>query len=263
MSIDPYLDLSARDRDLYVYRIISVPRLLEFFAKRENVLVKPRLWEDPFENFILNSPVQIPSGEIATISFRDKVYGQCWTRQTASDAMWRIYSPKANAVRIRSTPRRLAESLSAARSKWAQVEVFVGTVRYLNTKKLASFAANAFRDAAIPTPRMFANTLLVKRPAFKHEREIRLLFFPRDDKDAAADLFGYDVDPHMLVDQIMIDPRMSQANANALRAKIIRKTGFKSPIKRSLLYAPPPSLPLPFGWPNQALNRTRRKRHAG
>lgn len=106
-----YLYLLGPMRDKFVYRIIPVERLFELFASRQNVLVKPKRWEDPFENFILKARVQLPDGACAIIGFRDQFYGQCWTLQSALDAMWRIYSPKSEAVRVRSRVRKLAESL--------------------------------------------------------------------------------------------------------------------------------------------------------
>ena len=74
-------------------------RLLELFQTRHNVLVAPEKWDDPFENFILKSD---------RVSRRGW-YGQCWTWQRASDAMWRIYSGDKNGVRMRSTPAKLLE----------------------------------------------------------------------------------------------------------------------------------------------------------
>jgi hypothetical protein len=113
MRADNYLNLPMSHIDRPVYRIISVKRVIELFQRRQNVLVKPSLWDDPFENFILNSHILI-EGRKLTLRSRNYVYGQCWTRHAASDAMWRIYSPEKNGVRIRSTPRRLAEGLAAS-----------------------------------------------------------------------------------------------------------------------------------------------------
>jgi hypothetical protein len=98
MNSDNYLNLSAHMRDKFVYRIISIERLFELFASRQNVLVKPKKWEDPFENFILRCRIQLPDGRYATFGFQDKFYAQCWTFQSASDAMWRIYSRTSDAV---------------------------------------------------------------------------------------------------------------------------------------------------------------------
>lgn len=219
---------------------------LTLFEKKRNVLVKPKRWDDPFENFILQSKVMLPTGEQATFGFRDHFYGQCWTLHSASDAMWRIYSPKANAVRIRSTISSLLETLGQACGAWAHVEAFIGKVKYLPNKRLIEYANNVFNGSAILGARMFAQTLLIKRPAFKHEREVRLLFFPHDETHAKDDFHSYAIDPHVFVDQIMIDPRLPEKNANTLRDRIRKRTGYQGSIKRSLLYAAPPKLVLPF-----------------
>ena len=95
--------------------------------------------------------------------------------------------------------------------------------------------------------RLFATTLLVKRPAFRHEREVRLIFTPAHEKDkASSDLFSYPIDPNELINQIMIDPRKTKQDANALKREIKSKTGFAGQIKRSLLYAPPPTWTIPL-----------------
>ena len=44
----------------------------------------------------------------------------------------------------------------------------------------------------------------------------------------------------------MIDPRMAEKEANLLKEKIKLKTGFTGKIKRSLLYALPPSWTIPL-----------------
>jgi hypothetical protein len=74
---------------------------------------------------------------------------------------------------------------------------------------------------------MFARTLLVKRPAFRHEREIRLLLFQQDESKIRDDLFPYPIHPNALIDQVMIDPRVSAEDARELRAHIAQQTGFQ------------------------------------
>lgn len=46
MDSDNYIDLASAHRSKFVYRIISVKRLFELFEKKQNVLVKPKKWED-------------------------------------------------------------------------------------------------------------------------------------------------------------------------------------------------------------------------
>jgi hypothetical protein len=237
-----YLDIAPPDRKRFVYRIISLPHLFDLFRNGQNVLVKPKKWEDPFENFILNSKVQLPTGKIATLGFRDHFYGQCWTLHIASDAMWRIYSPTKDAVRIRTTIQKLAESLSQTCGERA----FIGKVKYLQNKRLIEYATSAFNGADFPSSKTYAQTLLIKRLAFRHEREVRLLTLQHDDEHSKGDLYAYSVDPHNLIDQIMIDPRMPKNDAESLKEKIKAQTSFKGSIMRSLLYAAPPDMVLAF-----------------
>jgi hypothetical protein len=232
MSLDSYINVPRSDHDKFVYRIVGLCRLYDLFQHEQNVLVKPERWDDPYEN--LRAQLQ-PSGS------QYHCYGQCWTLQRASDAMWRIYSPgpvkepDKRAVRIRSTIRKLLESL--IRSGDSTDVAFIGRVRYLSTPKLTAYV----REACTPysSARSAAETLLVKRPAFKHELEVRLLLISSNDANAESGLYRYDVDPNALIDQIMIDPRVDDAAAEALKAEIRSKTQFRGEIKRSLLYAPP------------------------
>ena len=240
-----YLDIPAFQHDGFVYRIVKTEHLFKFLRARENVLVKPECWDDPFENFILKSHF-IRKGEPVMIAHRDYFYGQCWTLQQASDAMWRIYSPDSRAVRIRSTIRKLAESLRDWRGEWSSQEAYVGKVRYLKNQDLLAFGRSIHQCHKGPlTYKNLAATLLVKRPAFKHEREIRLLFTPHDFHNFTDPIVHYPVEPNDFVDQVTLDPRMDKADAAALTKKIA-DAGFHGPIRRSLLYAPPPDLMIPW-----------------
>lgn len=239
-----YLNLNDDELDQYIYRIISLERLNQLFNEKVNVLVSPELWDDPFENFIMKSNVRFDDGTIADIEFSDDYYGQCWTLHKASDAMWRIYSNDKKSVRIRTTVRKLAESLSTTLGKWKNVQSYIGKVEYLPNKKLMAFANNVF--TGLPQPTSFAKTLLVKRPAFSHEKEVRLIYMDKD-KKSDSKLFSYSINPNELIDQIMIDPRLTKNEANELKKQIISSTNFKGTIKRSLLYAPPEGMVFNFG----------------
>lgn len=72
-----------------------------------------------------------------------------------------------------------------------------------------------------------------------HENEVRILYEELDDDSYADDLYKYPVDPHNLIDQIMIDPRRSYKEFETLKEIIRSTTGFKGDIKRSLLYTLP------------------------
>lgn len=249
-----YLNLASTKKDSYIYRIIPLHRLEELFSKKKNSLIMPVEWEDPFENFILQSQFKTTTGELATIDFHDRFYAQCWTLHKSSDAMWRIYAPvpenkKSNnvryeGIRIRTTLKKLFESLSIGRNELAEVQCFIGKVIYLSKPKLEEFADTIL--TGFPQHQQLAQTLLVKRRAFIHEKEVRLIYFDTENCNQNK-LFEYSIDPHLLIDQIMTDPRQKENDAVEMKRRIKEVTGFKGPITRSLLYKPPQGMVFNFG----------------
>jgi len=232
------MGITDHELDKPIYRIISLERLLEIFVTGKNTLVKPKYWEDVFENFILKSPIKLRSGEIAKYNFHDSMYGQCWTLHKASDAMWRIYSSDKKGLRIRTTIRKLADSLRNGQTSIAKARCRVGKVEYLSNKKLMHVARSTFADSGIGVDEIF-RSLLVKRRAFVHESEVRALYQKLDDNSFSSDLYRYKIDPHELIDQIMIDPRRSYDEFCGTKKIIRNATGFRGEIKRSLLYTLP------------------------
>jgi hypothetical protein len=104
--------IEISDLDQPVYRIFPCHRLSEMFSERELVMVRPSSWDDPFENFLLQCGVIDGCGKVTSLaSLRDHWYGLCWTTNEDSDAMWRIYSPDKKGVRVKTTIRKLADTL--------------------------------------------------------------------------------------------------------------------------------------------------------
>lgn len=233
-----YLNLQQTDHDRYVYRITTIDRVKTLFMSGQNTLVKPKLWDDPFENFILSAKVRHKSGVIRQYNYHESVYGQCWTFHKASDAMWRIYAPDKNGVRLRSRISDLAMGLRNAHPGSINATYRIGRVRYLPSRKMRKIANSTFDDEGIDVDKLF-ESLLVKRPAFKHEREVRLLYFEIANSKSINNTYTYTVDPHAMINQIMVDPRLPLSAAKSMMEKIRSDTEFKGPIKRSLLYAPP------------------------
>jgi hypothetical protein len=104
--------LDIDDWDVPIYRVLPIKRFREIIRKNKLVLVRPSLWDDPFENFFLKWPVRLPTGELGSMrQISDKWYGICWTKNRDSDAMWRIYSPKKDGVGVSTTIRRLFSAI--------------------------------------------------------------------------------------------------------------------------------------------------------
>lgn len=221
-----------------IYRIFPRDRFLQLFQEEKNALVLPTMWDDPFENAILKADVRTPNGELGHFSFHSDVYGQCWTLETASDAMWQIYSRNSDAVRVRTTVGRLIESLSASQDDWAHVSCFIGRVEYMSEKRLRRLGSTVFKDGI--TPEAVARSLLAKRRAYKHENEVRLIYFERSNTKHPKGVFKHALDPRSVIDQVMVDGRVPYKEFLPFKEEVMKLTGFpEKMVKRSLLYRPP------------------------
>lgn len=221
-----------------IYRIFPRDRFRQLFQEKKNALVLPTMWDDPFENAILKAKVQTSNGELGSFSFHSDVYGQCWTLETASDAMWQIYSRSRDAVRVRTTVGRLIESLGASQGDWAHVSCFIGRVEYMSEKRLRKFGSTVFKAGI--TPDAVAQSLLAKRRAYKHENEVRLIYFEPGNTKHPKGVFKYALDPSSLIDQVMVDGRVSYTDFLPFKEEVMKLTGLpEKMVKRSLLYRPP------------------------
>lgn len=238
LTEDSILNLAEAELDQHIYRIMRESFVISLFADCTNVLSQVRNWKDKFENFQLNLGGRF-NGEQFEYGFRNDFVGQCWTRENLSEAMWGIYAndPKVRFLRIRSTPRKVLAALVAAHPAMPQDTCFIGKVQYKREGELRTYAQSG--GQLVLSPQGFASHLLLKRRAFKHEGEVRLLYFG-DAKDYdAAGLYRYAVDPHAMITQIMADPNRDRATWTADKAALQKATGFTGSIKRSKIYDPP------------------------
>ncbi len=239
-----YLNIKESKYDQRIYRIISYERFIELFKARKNTLVKPKLWEDTFENYALKSTLKFPDESKIELDTHERLYGQCWTTSKASDAMWRIYSQDKKGIRIRTTVDKLLGGLDLANVNTARTMSCIGKVEYKSEITIMSEARKAFsRDGRMTFGSLF-RSLLIKRKAFDHEKEIRLMYLDWGHKFPSQSIYSYEIDPHDLITQVMIDPRVSHSEYKKIQTDIVEKTGYMGDIKRSLLYRLPDTLTL-------------------
>lgn len=233
-----FLNLSENELDKPIYRIMKQEHVISLFAEKTNVLSQVHNWKDKFENFQL-SLGGVLDGERFEFGFKNDFVGQCWTRDYLSEAMWGIYAsdPSQRFLRIRSTPRKLLAALAGAHPTMPQDTCFLGKVSYRKEKELKAFLGDGgpLSISAVE----FAHNLLLKRYAFKHESEVRLLYFGNASDCDDKGLYRYSVDPHAMITQIMGDPNRDPAKWMTDKAEIKSATSFKGVIKRSKAYDPP------------------------
>jgi hypothetical protein len=154
--------------------------------------------------------------------------------------MWRIYAPNKDGVKIRATPKNLGNALWAHCASQSEVSGFIGKVSYLSRLKLSdnlSAQLNVDRVLSDTSGREHAESLLLKRQAFKHENEIRLICYRHESNN--EDVTHISVSHVDIFDQVIFDPRMTIREYEEKKAKVV-DLGYPSErIKRSGLYEPP------------------------
>ena len=241
MKDDNILDIANPDEP--IYRIYPKHRFLELLTCGKNGLVKPRVWDDPFENFFLRSEVTDPSGaKISIDNLAEDWYGQCWTQNADTDAMWRIYSPgkDKDGIKVRTTIRKLFDSFYDSADGYAALKFLIGKVQYKTEADIAAFMGKTtFRDIAFGGQATgFARLLCIKREAFAHENEVRLLFQDIDPKRGQRVVALFDFDMNTICDEVVLDPRLDATKFAALKAEIVA-AGCTLPIAQSPLYQMP------------------------
>lgn len=239
-----YLNINKSNYDKDIYRIFSLSRLKEIYETKELTLVRPKKWDDPFENFILNSiPTTHDGHNVSLRRIRDSIYGQCWTLHRETDAMWRIYSKNKNGVKVRTSINKLYNTLLSEIAIYdARVSLFIGRVKYLPKKEII----NRYNNTSLQKINFFSTdgkgiieTLLFKRREFSHEKEVRILYNDIHQTSDTSDIIKFSINPNKLFNQIIFDPRMDDKKVKNAKKLFISKYNFKNYISKSSLYQVP------------------------
>jgi len=79
-----------------------------------------------------------------------------------------------------------------------------------------------------------ASTLLLKRLAFTHEKEVRIVYH-NNNCNPNDKIYPYKLNPNICFEEIVVDPRIPKDIYNEIK-KQIEATGFKNKIIQSGLY---------------------------
>lgn len=223
------------DRNQKIYRILEKKYFFEMFTKEENALVLPSMWDDPFENLILQSTIENENGNTIAkgdFEFKNGIYMQCWGAHEVPDAMWHIYSNKKNAVQIKTTAGKLIDGLCNAHPE-ETLSCYIHEICYEDEIQLRRNARSIKLDH-YDARELIKLSSLIKRKAFEHEREIRLIYDGSSNKNPANDTYKYKIKPHDLIDQVIADPRMCPCEYARFKKEVMERTNFDN-IKQSTL----------------------------
>ncbi|MBX3678046.1 MAG: hypothetical protein KF853_13595 [Rhodocyclaceae bacterium] len=219
----------------YLFRILSFDYLVEWFETNKLPLLSPSLWEDPFEKALMKSV--FPDDQQLEYQ-KGRMYGLCFSLDGISDALWRIYSPSQHGVRIKTTASQLAHVMSNS-PELAAGQTYIGQVEYVGTKALMTHAQDIrSRLVATGDTSAVAETMLLKRQPFRHEREVRVLHLAKD-SGTEQDLLYFEADPHTVIKSILIDPRAPEHRVRALTRHFMKLCGFNGRVAQSETYKVP------------------------
>ncbi|MCK9984605.1 MAG: hypothetical protein AzoDbin1_01077 [Azoarcus sp.] len=246
--------IGVPDPDIPIYRIFPLWFFEEALRLRQLVLVSPRSWEDPYE--IIGDAIAVDfenNGRIEQEIINQSlppVFAQCWSATEESDTLLRAYSrvvkdphfrrntcPRDEGVRVKSTPRKLLHALMLGAHSTGNGSWFLGAVNYMCQNELQQEIANAIGQHgldmfSVPTNR--ARLLLLKRKAFSHEAELRVLFVQQNSAPVQP-ILRVPIDPLAVFDEISFDPRLELFERRE-REAAVRRLGFKGTISDAGLY---------------------------
>ncbi len=154
-----------------IYRYLSFEDFISIVEHKKMSFTRIVSWDDTWEGALRKVPYKY-KGEDLGIPFGivvESFYGQCWTTLEESDAMWRIYSKDNKGIKIGTTIEKLSAISHNRASNLIGSKVF-----YYGDLKLAVGFSSSNIDAGFRY-----RYGLIKRNAFRHEEEFRLLFqFP-------------------------------------------------------------------------------------
>lgn len=211
-----------------IYRYISLIQFMSLVENNTIYLTRLTVWDDTWEVPSINLPTMKDNGGIQypLYSGGSDLFGQCWTLKKESDAMWRIYSPTKDGIKISTSIEKLELIQGLNHSAINKVYYYNDLIYGLKATQKFSGLSHLFSDG------------LIKRDAFEHEEEVRLI--TRNDKRLIGDkvsegnYIDFKVNPFELIEEIVIDPRCSDNYLSTI-TKYCQRAGFKiKPIKSDL-----------------------------
>ena len=146
--------LNGIDVNQTIYRVFDRIHFEQLITQKQMALVRPELWNDPFENLVHQGSVYVNGQSYGLDPLRRSYFAQCWTLKAESDAIWRIYSEDGRGIRIKTTVQKLGDVLlgkavSLNQEVHAFHKCFVGKVQYSNMEEIIALMQNSSVRATI------------------------------------------------------------------------------------------------------------------
>lgn len=193
-------------------------------------------WEDPYELFMYKQNVYKNGLNLNGLLKRlgRFSFGQCWSINKDTDAMWRIYSPDKESVQIKTTFGKMMKVMNQIRGMtiiqnrhvlYTFIPYF-GRVIYKSQSEIEQSIKEAFSLNDFEYWGLCGDSLFVKRKEFEHENEVRFIITKSDwnagleDIGEQEDSIFMDIEPSDFIEEIRIDPRANDVLYNQITESI-------------------------------------------
>lgn len=219
---------SELKKDQKLFRYINIKQFLSMIESESSYLTKVIEWEDVWEAPLKRIPIDsdMEAEEISYFSY-DHIYGQCWSTHGDSDALWRIYSPNRDGIMIQTTVEKLSKAFDI---EWG---LLAPVIYYENLYDgLEEVWDKHYEDDF--------GVALLKRRAFNHEEEVRLLaIFPYNGIQNER-FIQLPLIPNQLIENIILDPRCEewylQTMINYCKRASLKAIPYKSDLYKDNIY---------------------------
>ena len=109
----------------FIYRYLPIERFLEVMQTNKLAFVSPKLWNDPFDNFLFKQKIENKS------TFLNKLYVLCFTHNPHSQAYWKTYAKEGYCVRLKIRSKEFLSLMLNEKNR-----VWLGKMKYIRETKL-------------------------------------------------------------------------------------------------------------------------------
>lgn len=238
-NIDPYWRsnnmLNDVDEDTPIFKYMPINYAALMVRNHQLVMGRVSTWEDVYENYVLKQNYFMPDGTpVDVINQAAGIFGQCWTVKPDSDAMWRIYSPRKDAIRIRTTVGKLFDTLYLANNNMA--DTYIGKVLYQNQAQIDANIQQISPVSGQDFLHYMVRGAFIKRIEFDHEEEVRIVrILDSHDTLLAGNLLSFTIGQDF-IEELCIDPRADAAEEQNYRAQLTAAGAPAAIVTKSQLY---------------------------
>lgn len=221
--------------DLVMFKYIPLRYVLNMLETRKLRFDNIEKWEDVYENFVDKEDISLLNSKQEKMTSR-VYYGQSWTVQEESDAMWRIYSGDKQSVRVMTTYPLIHRIFTDWNHQhrdniiWKKIDY----VNYADEDEINKWLLSNTPMNHWAYLELYDEGLFIKRLEFEHEREIRVIM--QFDKKVEREFIELDFDPNQVFREIVIDPRVDEGEFMRQRNSLAERGYDGNKIRKSTLY---------------------------